>query len=153
VTTEFERYMILALEQARFAEAIGDVPIGAIVVRDGVVIGSGYNRREADKDPTAHAEILAIREASKTLGGWRLTGCELYVTIEPCPMCAGAIVMARLDRVVFGARDIKAGAVASLYQMLQDERLNHQIDVVEGILETECSMIIKQFFRVLRKNA
>ena len=147
---EDEVWMRLALEEARRAAEGGDVPVGAVVVRDGQVIGRGHNRREQDGDPTAHAEILAIRAASETLGAWRLTGSTLYVTIEPCPMCAGALVLARIDRLVYGAADPKAGAAGSLWNIVQDERLNHRLQVTAGVLEDECREIIQSFFRERR---
>lgn len=139
-----------ALELARRAGREGDVPVGAVVVRDGKVIGRGLNRREAWGDPTAHAEMLAIREAAATLGGWRLSGCDLYVTLEPCAMCAGAIVLARIDRVVFGAADPKGGAVGSLMNLVQDARLNHQATVVAGVKAEECGALLRDFFRARR---
>ncbi|MFO7265637.1 MAG: tRNA adenosine(34) deaminase TadA [Limnochordales bacterium] len=147
---EDEVWMRLALEEARRAAEGGDVPVGAVVVRDGQVIGRGHNRREQDGDPTAHAEILAIRAASEALGAWRLTGSTLYVTIEPCPMCAGALVLARIDRLVYGAADPKAGAAGSLWNIVQDERLNHRLQVTAGVLEDECREIIQSFFRERR---
>lgn len=141
-----------ALAEANKAALIGEVPIGAVIVREDKVIGRGYNRRETDKDPTAHAEVIAIREASKHLGGWRLTGCEIYVTIEPCPMCAGAMVMARIDRLVYGSPDYKAGAVETLYQIPTDSRLNHRMEVHGGIRAEECSAVISKFFKELRSK-
>lgn len=147
----YDRFMSEALIEARKAFEIGEVPIGAVVVKDDVIVGRGYNRRETDRDPTAHAEIIAIRSASEFLGGWRLTGCELYVTIEPCPMCAGAIVMSRLQKVIYGSPDEKAGAVNTLYEIVNDARLNHQVEVVPSIMSQECSAIISEFFKTLRK--
>lgn len=144
-------FMTEALQEAAKAAEIGEVPIGAVIVKDGVIVGRGYNRRETDRDPTAHAEMLALRDASKNLGGWRLTGCEMYVTIEPCPMCAGAIVMSRIDRLVYGAADRKAGAVDTLYGIVTDSRLNHQVAVVSGVMEDVCGQIISEFFRKLRQ--
>ncbi len=140
------------LALAREAAAQDEIPIGAVVVRDGEVIGRGRNRREETGDPTAHAEILALREAGERLQCWRLENCNLYVTIEPCVMCAGAVVWSRIRRLVFGARDTKAGAVASLYQIPQDERLNHRVEVVEGVLADECAAIMKEFFDSLRSG-
>ena len=128
------KFMELALLQAQHAARLGEVPLGAVVVHEGEVVGSGFNRRETSKDPTAHAELLAMRDAAETLQSWRLVDCTTYVTLEPCPMCAGTMVNARLDRVVFGARDPKAGAVRSLFTLLEDERLNHRVEVVEGVL-------------------
>jgi len=139
-----------ALLEAQRAALIGEVPIGAVVVKGDTVIGRGHNRRETDHDPTAHAEIFAIRKAAHYLGGWRLTGCEIYVTIEPCPMCAGAIVMARFDRLVYGSPDMKAGAVDSLYTIPTDVRLNHRMEVYSGIRAEECSAVISDFFKKLR---
>ncbi|HOE11664.1 MAG TPA: tRNA adenosine(34) deaminase TadA [bacterium] len=140
------------LSLARDAAAQDEVPIGAVVVRDGEIIGRGRNRREETGDPTAHAEIVALREAGRNLRCWRLENCDLYVTIEPCVMCAGAVVWSRIRRLVFGARDAKAGAVASLYQIPQDERLNHRVEVVEGVLADECAAMMKEFFDRLRNG-
>jgi len=141
-----------ALVEAGRAYEVGEVPIGAVVADAGrQIIGRGHNLRETDGDPTAHAEIIAIRHASRWLGDWRLEGCTLYVTVEPCPMCAGAIVLARIARVVFGVRDPKAGAVGSLMNLLGDERLNHQTEVVEGILAGECRELLRRFFQRLRR--
>jgi tRNA(adenine34) deaminase len=149
---EDERWMDLALEEARAAGAAGDVPVGSVVVAaDGTVIGRGRNRREADRDPTAHAEIVALRDAARTLGMWRVEA-TLYVTQEPCPMCAGAIVNARVTRLVFGCGNPKAGAVASLYQIVTDPRLNHRVEVVRGIREVECAQELKSFFAELRRG-
>ncbi len=145
-----ERFMKKAIEQARLAENINEVPIGAVIVRDGEVIATGYNLRETSKDPTAHAEMIAIREASKQLGGWRLIGCTLYVTLEPCPMCAGAIVQSRIERVVYGTMDPKAGCAGSLMNILEDPRFNHRVKVLSGVLQDECSDILTQFFKRLR---
>ncbi|GEN34231.1 tRNA adenosine(34) deaminase TadA [Aneurinibacillus danicus] len=147
-----EYYMGLAIEEAKKAEALGEVPIGAVVVRDGQVVGRGYNLRETAKDPLAHAELIAIKQASETMGGWRLIGATLYVTLEPCPMCAGAIVQARIPRVVYGAMDPKAGCAGSLMNLLQEERFNHQVEMVQGICEAECSALLKDFFRALRER-
>jgi tRNA(adenine34) deaminase len=139
--------MWLALDQAALTAASGDVPIGAVVVdADGAVIGVGCNARELTGDPTAHAEILALRSAAAFVGGWRLTGCTLVVTLEPCTMCAGALVLARVDRVVFGAADPKAGAVGSLWDVVRDRRLNHRPVVVGGVLEAECGELLRSFF-------
>lgn len=145
-----EDYMRLAIEEAKKALEIEEVPIGAIVVYQGKVIGKGYNLKERDHDPTAHAEIIALREAAKNRGDWRLDACQLYVTIEPCPMCAGAIVQARIKRLVFGAFDPKAGATGSLYDLVTDKRLNHQVKVKGGILAEECRGMMKEFFKRLR---
>lgn len=140
-------HMGLALDQARQAVTHDDVPVGAVIVRDGVVIARGRNRREANQDPTAHAEIVVLRAASSAIGNWHLEGCTLVVTLEPCVMCAGAIVLSRLDRVVFGATDPKAGAVCSVMRLLDDQRLNHRVQVVEGVSATECSTLLRTFFQ------
>ncbi|MEW6145533.1 MAG: tRNA adenosine(34) deaminase TadA [Thermodesulfobacteriota bacterium] len=147
-----EKFMRLAIEQAQIAGRMGEVPVGAVIT-DGSdsVVSSGYNLREAGNDPTAHAEIIAIREAGRAFGSWRLEGATIYVTIEPCLMCLGAIILARLNRLVFGARDPKAGAVFSLYDIGNDRRLNHTVDVTEGICMEECSNLLKDFFKTLRK--
>jgi tRNA(adenine34) deaminase len=150
--SEHERFMQAALTEAAVAHELGEVPIGAVVVYDGVVIGAGHNMRETWGDPTAHAEVIAIREAAKRLNTWRLTGSRLYVTIEPCAMCAGALVLSRIDHLIFGAADPKAGAVCSLYNITADERLNHQLAVTGGILEKECSELMRHFFRRLRQR-
>lgn len=142
--------MALALEQARLAAGEGEVPIGAVLVCDGAVVAHGRNARESAADPTAHAEMIAVREGAIRLGRWRLTGCTLYVTLEPCPMCAGALVNARIDRLVYGAADPKAGAVGTLYDLSADPRLNHRFEVTAGVLEAECGQILKEFFRTLR---
>lgn len=135
-----------ALECALTAAALGEVPVGAVIVHEGQIIATAQNAREAAKDPLAHAEILAIKAASEKLGRWRLSGATLYVTLEPCVMCAGAIVNSRIDRVVFGAKDPKAGAVQSLYEILADTRLNHRPEVLGGLLKEECAQILKDFF-------
>lgn len=147
-----EAFMQEALVEAQKAYDMDEVPIGAVVVKDGKIIGRGHNLRESEKDPILHAEIIAIRQAAQTLDGWRLTDCDIYVTIEPCPMCAGAILQARIRQLVFGARDPKAGCVGSLYNLLQDARFNHQTEVVEAVLEEECSHIMKDYFRQKRKK-
>ena len=139
-----------ALGLAIAASAAGDVPVGALVVRNGEIIGRGANRTVRDQDPTAHAEVLAIREAAKTLGSWRLEGCELFVTLEPCAMCAGAIVLARLDRVTFGAWDEKAGMAGSVGDLLRHPQLNHRPEVVAGTMATECADVLKTFFATRR---
>jgi tRNA(adenine34) deaminase len=140
-------WMDLALEQARAAPASGDVPVGAVVVDpSGTVVGSGRNRREADGDPTAHAEVLALREAARATGSWRLDGHTLVVTLEPCPMCAGAVVLARVARVVLGAWDPKAGAAGSVWDIVRDRRVNHRVEVVGGVREAECSALLLDFF-------
>jgi tRNA(adenine34) deaminase len=141
-----------ALKPARRAAGHGDVPIGAVVVKDGAVIARGRNRREKDSDPTAHAELVALRRAAKKLRSWRLDGCALYVTLEPCAMCAGAIVLARLPRLVYGAADPKAGFVDSLGNICRDHRLNHRVDVVSGVLAADCGRILVEFFRERRST-
>jgi tRNA(adenine34) deaminase len=141
------RYMRLALGEAEAAAGEDEVPIGAIIVQEGRVIASAHNQREQLHDQTAHAEMIAITQAAEALGSWRLEGCVLYVTLEPCAMCAGAIVQARLPTVVYGAADPKAGAVASLYQLLSDERLNHRCQIVPGVLAGPCGTILTEFFR------
>lgn len=139
--------MSLALEEAERAHGSADVPIGAVVVdADGQVIGRGHNEREATGDPTAHAEVLAIRDAAKHVGEWRLTGCTLVVTLEPCTMCAGAIVLSRLDRLVFAAYDEKAGAVGSLWDVVRDRRLNHRPEVIGGVMADEAGARLRDFF-------
>jgi tRNA(adenine34) deaminase len=144
--------MRLALDEARVAEIAGDVPIGAVVVdAAGEVIGRGHNQRESGGDPTAHAEIVAIRDAAAHRGGWRLDGCTLVVTLEPCTMCAGAIGLARLDRLVYGATDPKAGAVGSLWDVVRDHRLNHRAEVVSGVLAAECGELLRSWFEARRR--
>ncbi|GAA3373057.1 tRNA adenosine(34) deaminase TadA [Streptomyces sannanensis] len=148
VTAPWEAPMRLALEEAARAEPAGDVPVGAVVLApDGSLLATGHNEREATGDPTAHAEVVAIRRAAAKLGEWRLTGCTLVVTLEPCTMCAGAIVLSRVDRVVYGARDEKAGAAGSLWDVVRDRRLNHRPEVIIGVLEKECSDRLTAFFR------
>ena len=147
-----ERMMRLALIEAEDCLDSGDVPVGAVIARDGEMLTSAGNARERLQDPTAHAEVLALREASTISDSWRLDGCTLYVTLEPCAMCAGAIVLSRIDRVVFGARDPKAGFAGSLGNLLQDERLNHRVDVTVGLLEDECGELLRAFFRDRRKD-
>ena len=144
--------MAEALAEARRAGAEGEVPVGAIVVCGGRVVGRGRNARERLRDPVAHAELLALQEASRTLGRWRLSGCQLYVTLEPCFMCAGALVNARLDSLVFSVRDPKAGAVGSLADVCRDARLNHQVAVSEGPLAAECGQLLRSFFRERREK-
>ena len=140
-------YMQMALEQARIAESLNEVPIGAVVVHQGRVIGAAHNQREMLRDPTAHAEMLAITQAADAIGDWRLIDCALYVTLEPCPMCAGAIVNARVPLVIFGATDPKAGAAMSLFHLLSDERLNHRCEVVPGVMAEACGEILTRFFQ------
>jgi tRNA(adenine34) deaminase len=137
-----------ALAEADLAAAAGDVPVGAVVLGpDGALLATGHNEREATGDPTAHAEVLAVRRAAAALGRWRLTGCTLVVTLEPCTMCAGALVQSRVDRVVYGARDEKAGAAGSLWDVVRDRRLNHRPEVIQGVLEQECASLLTAFFR------
>jgi len=143
--------MDLALVEAGRASTHGDVPIGAVVVRDQQLIAQAHNRREADQDPTAHAEILALRAASASVGSWRLSGCTLYVTLEPCTMCAGALVLARLPRLVFAADDPKAGAVGALYDVPRDPRLNHQVQVIRGVGADAAGAMLKAFFAARRR--
>ena len=149
---DHEAFMRLALAQAQLAFDAGEIPIGAVIVKDGRVVGRGYNSTETDKDPTCHAEIKAIRDAAKTLGGWRLPGCDMYVTTEPCAMCAGAIVLARIEHLYIGTMDPKAGACGSLRTIPNDPRLNHQAEIVTGVLQPECEQILKEFFRRLREK-
>lgn len=142
-----------AIAEGRLALATDDVPVGAVVVGpDGVVVGRGHNAREATGDPTAHAEVLALREASRTLGRWRLDDCTLVVTLEPCAMCAGAIVLARVARLVLGAWDPKAGATGSVHDLVRDRRLNHRVEVVGGVLEAECAALLTEFFAARREG-
>ena len=140
-----------ALAEARRAAAEGEVPIGAVLVVDGRIAGRGRNARERLQDPTGHAEILALQEAARALGRWRLTGATMYATLEPCPMCAGALVNARIDRLVYGVADPKAGAVDTLFDVLRDARLNHRIAVTSGVLTQECGAVLQEFFRQRRK--
>jgi len=147
-----EFYMQLALEEARKAGELGEVPIGAVIVYDGEVIASAYNLRETTQNAVTHAELLAIERACKQLGTWRLEGAELYVTLEPCPMCSGAIILSRVERVVYGAKDPKAGCAGTLMNLLDDDRFNHQSEVVAGVLEEECGEILTSFFRELRQR-
>ena len=142
--------MKLALQEAQAAWEEEEVPVGAVIVSVGRVIASAHNMREQLNDPTAHAEMIAITQAAESVGSWRLNDCSLYVTLEPCPMCAGAILQSRIDRVIFGAPDPKGGGTRSLYQLLEDERLNHQAEVTEGILRRECGQILTDFFRYQR---
>ena len=142
--------MRVALHEAASAAELGEAPIGAVVVRDGRVVGRGGNRREAWRDPTAHAEILVLREAARHLGGWRLLDCTMYVTLEPCPMCAGAMLQARLPRLVYGAADPKAGAAGSVVDLLRDARFSHVVDVRAGVCAEECGDLLRRFFGGLR---
>jgi tRNA(adenine34) deaminase len=147
-----EHFMRLALREAEAAGAEDEVPIGAVIVHAGRVIAAAHNQREQLHDPTAHAEMIAITQAAGVLGDWRLEGCTLYVTLEPCPMCAGAIVLARVPRVVYGAADPKAGAAQSLYQLLSDSRLNHRAEVTSSVLAQECGAILTRFFEQKRRE-
>jgi len=146
-----ETWMAEALAEARLAAAEGEVPIGAVVVCEGRIVGRGRNARERLRDPTAHAEILALQEAARTLGRWRLTGAAIYATLEPCPMCAGALVNARIDRLVYAVPDPKAGAAGTLFDLPRDPRLNHRVEVTSGVLAEECGALLKEFFRARRK--
>lgn len=144
--------MLRALAQAKYAAEVNEVPVGAIVVHGEQIIASAYNQREQLKDPTAHAEMIAITQAATALGSWRLTDCTLYVTLEPCPMCAGAIVQARIPLVVYGAADRKAGAAESLFRLLDDPRLNHRAQVVGGVMAAECGGLLSEFFAQKRQK-
>ncbi len=147
------RWMREALSEARLAAGIGEVPIGAVIVREGRIIGRGHNRREIDSDPLAHAELIAIRQAAGSMGGWRLTECTMYVTLEPCAMCAGALVNSRVERLVYGAADPKAGWCGTLGNLVQDPRLNHRLAVTAGVLEEESAALLRGFFASLRKRS
>jgi len=146
-------FMRIALEEAKAAFLKDEVPVGAVLVRDGRILAKAHNSPISLNDPSAHAEMLALRQAAEIIGNYRLVGAELYVTLEPCVMCAGAIILARIKRVIFGARDPKCGAVTSLYNILTDQRLNHQVEVTEGILQKECGQIMSRFFREKRVRA
>lgn len=147
-----EQYMRIAIDQAKIAEENGDVPIGAVIVHNNTIIAKAYNQREQLKDPTAHAEIIALTQAAAALENWHLTGCTMYVTLEPCPMCAGALVLARIDRLVYGCDDPKTGAVKSLYNIVTDGRLNHRLEVTGGVLADECAELLQQFFQKRREE-
>jgi tRNA(adenine34) deaminase len=147
-----EQFMQLAIEQAKEALTYDEVPIGAVVVHDHQMIGTGYNLRETSQTTLSHAELIAIQKANEKIGSWRLEDCTLYVTLEPCPMCAGAILQSRIKRVVYGAPDPKAGSVHSLMNLLNDERFNHQAEVTSGVLEKECGQLLKDFFKELRER-
>lgn len=147
-----ERYMKEALKQAGKAEALEEVPIGCVIVREGKIIARGYNRRNTDKNTLSHAELIAIRKASRKTGDWRLEDCTMYITLEPCQMCAGAIVQARMGRVVIGAMNPKAGCAGSVLNLLEHPQFNHQVEVERGVLETECSRMLSMFFQRLREN-
>ncbi len=148
--TRHEQYMELAFKEAEKAYAIGEIPVGAVIVKDGSIIGKGYNQVECLKDPTAHAEIIAITAAANHLESKWLEGCTLYVTLEPCSMCAGAIVLARIPTLVFGAFDPKAGACSTIYNIVQDKRLNHNVHVISGVNDIKCQAILKDFFNLMR---
>ena len=147
-----ERFMQIALNEAEKAAEEGETPIGAVAVLNRKIIAKARNKREIWNDPTAHAEIIALKKSAKKLNRWRLTGLTLYVTLEPCAMCAGAMVLARIDRLVFGCADPKAGACGTLYNILQDKRLNHQVEITTGVMEKECSALLKKFFKGLRNK-
>ncbi len=147
-----EQFMKIAIEEAKKVAFLGEVPVGAVIVSEGKIIAKAHNQRENLADPTAHAEILAIQQAAGVLKRWRLVGCEIYVTKEPCPMCAGAIYQARLERLVYGAADDKAGAAGTLFNILQDKRLNHQVEIVSGVCERQCQEILQKFFQKLRQD-
>ncbi len=150
--TEDEKYMREALKQAKKAFLLGEVPIGCVIVRDDKIIARGYNRRNTDKNTLSHAEISAIRKASKVVGDWRLEGCRLYVTLEPCQMCAGALVQSRIDKVVIGCMSPKSGCAGSILNLLQMDAFNHQVEIEKGVLEEECAKILTDFFADLRKR-
>ena len=145
-------YMRSALEEAKKAFDLGEIPIGAVVVKEGKIIGRGHNLTETLKDPTAHAEMIAIREAAKALGGWRLIDCDIYVTIEPCSMCSGALVWSRMRKLYYGAADPKAGGCGSVFDIVRSSKLNHRLQVEGGVEEEACSKLVKDFFRELRLN-
>ncbi|MFT8872762.1 MAG: tRNA adenosine(34) deaminase TadA [Sporolactobacillus sp.] len=152
MNSDDERFMAQALEEAKEAALIGEVPIGAVIVKDGLVIATGNNRREQQQQPLAHAELIAIREAARRLGTWRLTGCTLYVTLEPCPMCAGAVVQSRISRLVYGAADPKAGCAGTLLDLVREPRFNHRAAVSAGVMEQQCARLLTDFFRKLRSG-
>ena len=150
--TDHERFMKEAIRQAKKAEALNEVPIGCVIVCDGRIIARGYNRRNTDKNTLSHAELNAIRRAAKKLGDWRLEGCSMYVTLEPCQMCAGALVQSRIDEVFIGCMNPKAGCAGSVMNLLQVDRFNHQVKITTGVLEEECSSMLSDFFKRLRKQ-
>lgn len=152
MTSQDELFMKAAIEEAKKAEAIGEVPIGAVIVKDGEIISTAYNLRETEQRAVAHAELLVIDDACQKLGTWRLSETTLYVTLEPCPMCAGAIVLSRVDRVVYGAKDPKGGCAGTLMNLLQDDRFNHMAEVTSGVLEDECAALLSNFFKELREK-
>lgn len=150
---EKEKYMKMAIVQAKKAERLDEVPIGCVIVHDGMVVGRGYNRRNIDRNTLSHAELNAIKKASKKLGDWRLDDCEMYVTTEPCQMCAGAIVQARIKKVYIGCMNPKAGCAGSILNLLQVDKFNHQVEIESGILKDECSSLLTSFFRKLRNHS
>lgn len=147
-----EKYMSMAIKEARKAYNKDEVPVGAVIVKDGKIIAKGYNIKESKQDTTKHAEIIAIQKASKNLKTWRLSGCTMYVTLEPCTMCAGALIQSRLDRVVIGTMDEKTGACGSILNVLKDYKFNHTVELTTGVLEQECKDILQSFFKEIRKN-
>lgn len=147
-----KNFMLDALAEAEQAAAMGEIPIGAVVVKDGEIIGRGHNMTETSKDPTAHAEMLAIKSAAQKLGGWRLLNCDLYVTCEPCCMCAGAMVWARIKKLYIGTLDPKSGACGSVFNIVDSEQLNHRVEIETGCMQKECEALLKQFFKELRKR-
>lgn len=151
MTPQDLEFMQEALALAKIAAELGEVPVGAVLVHEGKIVGKGYNRREIDSDPLAHAEMIAIKQASLSLARWRLAGCTMYVTLEPCPMCAGALVNARVEKLIYAAKDPKSGAVNSLMSLCSDPRLNHRVQIESGVLSEESSSILKAFFQKLRK--
>ena len=148
-----KQFMKAAIDQAQIALENGDVPIGSVIIHQNNIIAKGYNQRHKLNDPTAHAEIIALTAAAEYIGNWRLHGCSIYVTLEPCCMCAGAMVLARLDRLVFGCRDPKGGACGSLYNIVQDKRLNHRLEITEGVLAEDCAKLLQDFFKKKRNSA
>src|SRR4051812_3639647 len=150
--SQHEHWMLDAIAEAKRALSLAEVPIGCVIVHEptGSIIGRGHNRRETDADPTAHAELVALRDAARQTGHWRLLDCVMVVTLEPCPMCAGAIVNARIPKLIYGCDDAKAGAVRTLYQLCEDPRLNHRVDVTAGVLADECAQLLKEFFKTQR---
>lgn len=152
IVKRMKNFMAEALKEAEKAAEMGEVPVGAVIVRDGEVIAKGHNMTESTKDPTAHAEMLAIRQASQKLGGWRLIGCHMYVTAEPCSMCAGAIVWSRIEKLFIGTMDPKAGACGSVFNIPQEKKLNHFVEIETGVMEEECAQIMRAFFRKLRSK-
>ncbi len=147
-----ETWMLEALLEAKKAEHLMEVPIGAVIVRHGQIIGRGYNLRETLKDPTAHAEMIAIREASQNLQSWRLLDCQLYVTLEPCPMCAGGIVQSRIPTLIYGTNDPKAGCAGTIYNIVQEKMFNHHVDIIQHVLQHECSELLREFFKKIRQK-